>query len=451
MKNLVRLLVLFIICKSVITGKEKTNAKGKDNNEGDENNTNNTREESIYSKDASELSLHELTCLTESTLQEICKHCKINRRGNVDVLAIRIYYHFHPHPALEGATTEDRRPQNHTNSTEGASSRNNNNENSAREAIKEQVRNILQEMGVIRQSNQNQLVTSPRRDTSIDNERNSTGSFLFPNHVNNPTRRLSSPGLQGSNHETQNTGTLPSLPENILKKIRNGEFVNLDTVLPDVGNQADENPGELSLVFGEQGHRSRIHDPLSWTQAWSVYMRAYCYYHPHRSLEIVSYFNHAARFLNLYRFSEFCSYDRQFRLRLASNSALRWDSIDIELQSMFLKSPSLAYSKSRGFDHSAGHSHSPTTGHSRGLASHRTANPYSYTSSDTSSLSRFRNAPQPTNPSSINITTPTGRCFSFNNNGFCDKPTCTYSHTCQFCKGNHPQFLCKQSQQKSNS
>ena len=85
-----RLLVLFIICKSVITGKEKTNAKGKDNNEGDDKNTDNTREESIYSKDASDLSLHELTCLTESTLQEICKHCKINRRGNVDVLAIRI-------------------------------------------------------------------------------------------------------------------------------------------------------------------------------------------------------------------------------------------------------------------------------------------------------------------------------------------------------------------------
>ena len=147
-------------------------------------------------------------------------------------------------------------------------------------------------------------------------------------------------------------------------------------------------------------------------------MRAYCFFHPHRSLEIVSYFNHAARFLNVYRFSDFVIYDRQLRLRLANNQALRWDSIDIELQSMFLKSPGLKCIKCKSFDHST--SHCPTMGNMRGSHSQRTANPY--TIPDTPSSSRFRNAPQPPHfGTSNNPLTPTGQRFQFNNNGFCDK------------------------------
>ena len=44
-----------------------------------------------------------------------------------------------------------------------------------------------------------------------------------------------------------------------------------------------------------------------------------------------------SQFGQQYIFEEFYLYDRQFRLRMASSPALRWDRIDVELTNRFLR------------------------------------------------------------------------------------------------------------------
>ena len=72
-----------------------------------------------------------------------------------------------------------------------------------------------------------------------------------------------------------------------------------------------------------------------WLQAWCNFAHVYVRYHGHQTDQILHYQSLMAQFGQQYTFEEFYLYDRQFRLRIASNPVLRWDRIDIELTNRF--------------------------------------------------------------------------------------------------------------------
>ena len=157
----------------------------------------------------------------------------------------------------------------------------------------------------------------------------------------------------------QHQSELPAIPSKILKQIKNGEFVDFDTLLP--SNIGRPNNSAVSLAFDGDGnisfHRneSTIHqfskkakviDLNSWLMAWSRYFQASLVYRPHLVGQMLSYQVYISHLANDYSFSGWYTYDKAFRTFVSNNPTARWDLSNQTLYNLHLmgnKQPSQCY------------------------------------------------------------------------------------------------------------
>ena len=130
--------------------------------------------------------------------------------------------------------------------------------------------------------------------------------------------------------QVESSSLLPAIPKAAMDKIRNGEFVNFDTLLP---NHTPVNHDEytfklvegpspsVSLVPKHQSH-PKVVNFNSWMVAWTNFMRAYAVFFPHRITELVRYQSIICDFATQYSFSGWLAYDWLFRYRLANDPSL---------------------------------------------------------------------------------------------------------------------------------
>ena len=146
-----------------------------------------------------------------------------------------------------------------------------------------------------------------------------------------------------------NADMLPPLLESVLLKIKQGKFINFDLLLPQsycpssnddcvvqVGGGENASSSSITLVPKSQNSKAKVLSFNLWLQAWCNFARVYVCYHGHQTDQILHYQPLMTQFDQQYIFEEFYLYNRQFRLRMASSPALRWDRIDVELTNRFL-------------------------------------------------------------------------------------------------------------------
>ena len=253
------------------------------------------------------------------------------------------------------------------------------------------------------------------------------------------------------------SGTLPPLPQRILRQIIRGEFVSLDAILAATtasaaSRSSDERPFSLSLGRDDYGepcmdvvHRTSLHhkvrDLHSWLTTFTWYARAVSHFHPHLLADLMRYQAIITSFAGTYARPSWIAYDRAFRQHVANNPDVSWTRVDDELFSLFLRSAparDACYSCSGigpiaqecpSVSTAQRSSHAPRS-RAQGVSSH-SGPPRCVPSTAASSI-----------PTTSGTRTPTGFCFRFNQRGSCDFPECQYSHICMHCNGAHSFVAC---------
>ena len=150
---------------------------------------------------------------------------------------------------------------------------------------------------------------------------------------------------------TEDGTPLPPLPQEVIRRIQLGKFVNFDKLLPfsaipDHGAdgmhmEASIGSRDGCLIFSRKDKVSaKVVSFNSWTLAWSVFALYFTFFHG-RFAQLMGYFNRAAELANKHPWREFSTYDVQFRLRMAcnhNNNQLKWDRVDEDLRSRYLRS-----------------------------------------------------------------------------------------------------------------
>jgi len=243
---------------------------------------------------------------------------------------------------------------------------------------------------------------------------------------------------------TQSQNIVPGLPKSVIDKIRNGEFVNFDMLLPNRAPiQTDEytfkivggSAPSVALVPNTQ-KKPKVTDFTSWMVAWNNFLKCFTFFHPHRVQELIRYQAIICDFANQYTFSAWSTYDRMFRYQVASNLELSWSKIDDDLYNRYVRGAATlnVCFVCRGFGHFA-----DSCPNRAGAPVPEVPQPFRAPQS----FQRGQQFSQRSGQSASWSESPSIRtCFYFNNNGQCSNDRCRYAHQCRFCFGAHPGSQC---------
>ena len=240
--------------------------------------------------------------------------------------------------------------------------------------------------------------------------------------------------------------SLPPLPKRALDRIKQGEYVNFDTLLPPsslsgstVSSLPMDDAGEYDISvrsvdgsprisFSQAKGKGKIKDYNSWSLAWSIYLRCMVQFFPRLIHQLVSYQSYIAQFATQYMFSAIYTFDQLHRLNLANDPGRKWDVIDDFLFNAHLRNATLSLS-SRSHTLSVIRCFSCNEiGH---LASRCPKRAIRYSSGEP-----FRNGDQRSGR---------GYCIRYNRGAQCEGSECQYIHACSSCtRGGHPRIRCTQ-------
>ena len=305
----------------------------------------------------------------------------------------------------------------------------------------------------------------------VQNLANAEPGTRTRNEINNPAYGFNNQQIQGNNFNfinnqisnNENPYVPPPIKENILKKIKQNEFVEFHEILPpNITNQIQGNLGfEIdpensgSLKIKTQQNNNRIPDFKTWVTAWNHFYQTNLHFDINLHYKLFSYFKIITDFAKKIKFANVMAYDRAHRLQLASQHRLSkqqqtvsWVKIDDEIFNMFLRDNYLpqCYHCST-FGHFA--NMCPTKQKTKSHLNNLTGSSDQHTTV-TPPQNNFR--PQQlsneTNYSPNNSTLPNQpdqprTCFRFNRAQPCSKPPCRFLHQCNKCfRPRHPSVKC---------
>ena len=149
---------------------------------------------------------------------------------------------------------------------------------------------------------------------------------------------------------------LPAIPEQQLEKIKKGQFVNFNLLLPQPASSmnssqgfvlsvSEDDPGKFSISgTGDDNMKSskgkvRVTNPQLWFLAWSLFFGAMIVFYEHLAPALVRYQERICRYFTCYPFQSVADYDVQFRRKLAVNpDQTSWDGVDLDIFSSTLRS-----------------------------------------------------------------------------------------------------------------
>ena len=123
---------------------------------------------------------------------------------------------------------------------------------------------------------------------------------------------------------------LPPVPTSVQQRIIRGEFIDFNTLLPEVMfSTANVTPSSGTTRSTSQ--TPRINSFSSWLDAWNIYIAIVVAHNPSRALELLGYqrlIHSASKHFNT---SAWLNYDVQFRTLAAANPQLQWNLRHSEL------------------------------------------------------------------------------------------------------------------------
>ena len=250
----------------------------------------------------------------------------------------------------------------------------------------------------------------------------------------------------------------PPIKENILKKIKQNEFVEFIEILPpNITNQMQGNLGfEIdpensgSLKIKTQQNNNRIPDFKTWVTAWNHFYQTNLHFDINLHYKLFSYFKIITDLAKKFKFANVMAYDRAHRLQLASQHRLpkqqqtiSWIKIDDEIFNMFLRDnylPQCYHCSTYG--HFANMCPTKQKTKSSGSSDqHTTVTPpqNNFRPQQLSNETNYipNNSTQPNQPDQLRT------CFRFNRAQPCSKPPCRFLHQCNKCfRPGHPSVKC---------
>ena len=186
------------------------------------------------------------------------------------------------------------------------------------------------------------MFSSPELINAISNQLSSRQPPLVdPSHIN--IAGPSHPEVPGPENvdimfPIQPVSSFPPISSAVMRRIRNGEFVEFECLL----SVAPSSPNEFTVSMGNSGDspaislaprssRAKITNFNSWWLAWSTFIRVYLQCFLHRMKQVLSYQASIAQFSTQFVFSDVYTYDRLFRQRMALEPHLKWGRFDYEL------------------------------------------------------------------------------------------------------------------------
>ena len=231
---------------------------------------------------------------------------------------------------------------------------------------------------------------------------------------------------------------LPPIQKRILEKIKAGEYINFDMLLPpalgslsipmmddageyDINIKHVEGSPRISLTQVTQG-KNKVKDYPSWCLAWSNYLRCMIQFFPHLTNQLVIYQSYIALFATQYAFTYVYAFDQVHRLNLTNDFSRRWDVIDDIVFNSYLKgAPGLVNVSQQGAVMGNYCYICKLKGH------------FAY------------NCPQKANQNSPprNVRRGGGGppCYRYNKGAHCNN-SCSFSHVCDTCNKEHPSTRC---------
>ena len=210
-------------------------------------------------------------------------------------------------------------------------------------------------------------------------------------------------------------GGLPPVPSRLVKKIEEGQFVELAELLPERLSTYWENDDQSKSTKSKHKTVSNI---LEWVQCFSIYVAIISRKEPHRVVDLLAYQHLVIQAHQEYQGDCWLGYDRRFRQRAAANPSRSWSTIDPTLWS-------LAFS---GRASSAICSHCFSTSHSsRDCELNSGSNPFNH-SVTRPPFKMQSNSNQARRP----------LCFDWNESPApgCPHPACRFDHICYYCARN---------------
>ena len=261
---------------------------------------------------------------------------------------------------------------------------------------------------------------------------------------------------------------LPPLDNKTLRAIKDGEYINFNTILSATSFEAalledddDDTPFSLTMDTNDKGKRvldfkprskgrSKVKNFQSWLIAFTWYMRAVAFYHSYLLGDLVQYQGIIANFATQYAPAAWLNYDRAFRRRVAMVPSTPWYVVDEEIFSYFLRGAPPAASRvvgstsssfvgsssercyrCRGFGHRCWQCPTLAASSGSGLQSRSlsTAVTHVLPRRPLTAPSRF-----PAAAVAQSSMQRTGHCFAYNG-GYCPRgeQSCTYRHVCGTC------------------
>ena len=388
-----------------------------------------------------------------------CTEYGLSTLGKKAELIERLFSHLHPsapldqeHPdIIDGASEdEDEHPERiHTMSRAPSQTHSVHSDDHLRQLIRQEMsaQNLQQQqlpplINVHQQPQTQQLspaslVISPNPNALLP--QNPMSLLQSPSAHNMPA--VAAPPMQEYQGNTSNNSLssclLPPISEKPLKEIKNREFVDFNSLLPnalyDGASDLDNlylkvNPtanGEQQLSFASKNARKRkICDFKSWLEAWNIFIRTMVFYHPDLGPELLAYQECISTFQRRYPVSSWLRYDSAFRMNIAMNKSLSWARHDEYAFNKFIRCPAIESLPKCYICSAENH-----------LANTCPQKPF-----------RPKIEPRPTTSSgqSQNASMPICRFFNYNT---CNNQRCRFAHKCHKCHGNHPYVHCKNSLQ----
>ena len=278
--------------------------------------------------------------------------------------------------------------------------------------------------------------------------------------ININSTRQASP-LEDVEHPVMMKGCadLPPLNEAIKKQIRKGEFVDFNKVYALLTNSYMEEETRLSYTFSVENNFNdsnkkieicpkdrtvkRVVDLLSWLMAWTAYLEVFSNFHPHLTRDLFKYQACIVNLASQYQVAAWLQYDRSFRYKMATTVGASWKEEDTRLFNLHLRGREKYLGSSIfkrnwmicNFCKKGGHTEAFCFQANRGLRG-TSRNEQNMSGGLTS---RVENEGRPNRE--IGQRTG-GVCYSYNNQGKCDRLRCQFQHKCRKCSGTHPAMSC---------
>ena len=221
--------------------------------------------------------------------------------------------------------------------------------------------------GQVRSMINDQITATLAQFFSNQNQSSSTrqAPSLFQPNVNNPSLPAVSPIISSSQKEQDgslfsdqtprpSSLRLPAVPSSVIQRIRRGEFVNFDHLLPQNLGRSTESQislsfdGEKLLLSNNDGTgssstttnktKAKVVDFFTWSLAWTLFFQTMIQFRAYLAEKLLRYQFYITHLANLYSFSAWHDYDIAFRQSIANNpNHFNWDSSDDDLYNIHVR------------------------------------------------------------------------------------------------------------------